>query len=312
MKKIFTLRPNESWICDTIAQQFDQFIDERSTNNPYEADIIWCLSDWCWDQLPYDLLSKKKVVTTCHHYVPEKFTLSEQNNFKCRDAITDIYHVYNERTLQFIRQFTNKPIKLLPYWVDTTFWNRNNTKQTLRKQLNLSQDTFIVMSAQRDTEGSGISQGIYLPKYEKGPDVFCDYVEYLNSQRQNLLILLGGWRRQYVINRLQQKNIKNVYIERSSLETIKNMYIASDLYVVGSRHEGGPQAILEAAALRTPIISTPVGVAEQILHKDNINVDLQKCLYGFDQHVEYAYNNIKTKFDKNIVIPQYVDFFEQL
>ena len=43
-----------------------------------------------------------------------------------------------------------------------------------------------------------------------------------------------------------------------------------DLYLVTSRIEGGPQAIMEAAISKTPILSTDVGVASEILHNDSI------------------------------------------
>ena len=39
------------------------------------------------------------------------------------------------------------------------------------------------------------------------------------------------------------------------------LYNILDLYIVSSRLEGGPQAILECAISETPIISTNVGVA---------------------------------------------------
>ena len=36
------------------------------------------------------------------------------------------------------------------------------------------------------------------------------------------------------------------------------------MYIVSSRLEGGPQAILESALTKTPIISTDVGIASSI------------------------------------------------
>ena len=38
-----------------------------------------------------------------------------------------------------------------------------------------------------------------------------------------------------------------------------------DLYVVSSRYEGGPQAVIEAAAMKVPIISNDVGIASKVL-----------------------------------------------
>ena len=48
-------------------------------------------------------------------------------------------------------------------------------------------------------------------------------------------------------------------------KTINDLYNIFDLYIVSSRIEGGPQAIMEAAYTKTPIVSTDVGVASEIL-----------------------------------------------
>ena len=42
---------------------------------------------------------------------------------------------------------------------------------------------------------------------------------------------------------------------------VNKLYNILDLYLVTSRIEGGPQAILECALTKTPILSTDVGVA---------------------------------------------------
>lgn len=58
---------------------------------------------------------------------------------------------------------------------------------------------------QRDTEGSSIASGNFLPKLEKGPDVFCDIVEMYNkTHSKDIHVVLAGWRRQYVIDRLKK------------------------------------------------------------------------------------------------------------
>ena len=54
------------------------------------------------------------------------------------------------------------------------------------------------------------------------------------------------------------------------LEMLNKLYNILDLYVVASRNEGGPQAILECAASKTPIVSTDVGIASQILSEKSI------------------------------------------
>jgi len=53
-------------------------------------------------------------------------------------------------------------------------------------------------------------------------------------------------------------------------ENLNELYNCLDLYIVSSRIEGGPQAILECGITKTPIISTDVGVASEILASESI------------------------------------------
>ena len=53
-------------------------------------------------------------------------------------------------------------------------------------------------------------------------------------------------------------------------QELNELYNCLDLYIVSSRYEGGPQAILECAASKTPILSTKVGVAPEVLHPESI------------------------------------------
>ena len=69
-------------------------------------------------------------------------------------------------------------------------------KSVARSSVGIDDKKFVVGSFQRDTEGSDLKS----PKLEKGPDLFCDYVEKIADE--NTLVLLGGWRRQYIMNRL--------------------------------------------------------------------------------------------------------------
>ena len=130
------------------------------------------------------------------------------------------------------------------------------------------------------------------PKLEKGPDLFCDYVIKNQNKIKNLHVLLGGWRRQYVEKRLRESDIPYTLYEKTSLEKIKLMYSVLDLYIVSSRYEGGPQAIIEAAGMKVPIISTDVGIASNILSKDCI-IDITNQYYEPNQvDIKYAWNKV--------------------
>ena len=52
--------------------------------------------------------------------------------------------------------------------------------------------------------------------------------------------------------------------------SLNELYNCLDLYIVSSRVEGGPQALLECGLSKTPVISTDVGLASLILSPDSI------------------------------------------
>ena len=53
-------------------------------------------------------------------------------------------------------------------------------------------------------------------------------------------------------------------------EELNELYNLIDLYIVASRVEGGPRSLFECAITRTPIISTDVGFASELLSSSSI------------------------------------------
>lgn len=298
MKSVFVLAPNENWIVDRFVKEWNDGNIDMSMSNVNGAEVIWILADWCWTKIPYHLLQSKRVITTIHHIVPEKFGKNERHDFMERDRVTTCYHVYNQQVMDFVRPLTDKSIHLIPYWFDQeAFQPSMLSKHDLRLKYGLPLDAFLVGSAQRDTEGTSIATGIFLPKLEKGADLFCNAIEKLKSTNPNVHVLLGGWRRQYVIQRLIAMKVPYSYFELPRQEKLNELLQCLDLYIVASRVEGGPQSILECGSLGVPVVSTPVGIASQCLPTVAINEDVtlatptipvvpdhMKLPYGFEPY----------------------------
>jgi len=267
--KIFTLAPKENWICDRFAEEWKNYAPHLNTENPAGANVIWLLADWCWNHLHPQILTTKKVVASVHHITPSKFDDVEKKNFMIRDQIIDAYHVPCRKTRDQISGLTSKPIYTFPFWVNQNIWvDKKSEKKDLREKYGLPQDKFLIGSFQRDTEGHDLIS----PKLEKGPDLFCDAIKRFESKKGkgNVEVVLAGWRRQYVMKRLTEAGIKWHYTELPPLEVINDLYNCLDLYIVSARYEGGPQAIVECASNNTPIISTGVGLAPEILPEESI------------------------------------------
>jgi len=284
--KVFSLKANENWICDRFVSEWEQHNPDICTNDVYEADILWLVAGWAFNQLPFHLLMKKKVVTTMHHIDFEKFDDLAYRQFMHRDSMTDAYHVPCEKTMEQVKRLTDKDVFVQPFWVNQDMWFDMPDKDAVRKEIRLPLDKNLIGSFQRDTEGHDLKS----PKLSKGPDVFCDIVESMHKQNPDTEVVLAGWRRQYVMNRLKSKNIKFHYFEWADFCLLNKLYNSLDLYLVSARCEGGPQSVPECAITKTPIISTDVGLARRILHNEsiyNIGGALGK------PNVDAAYQNVQ-------------------
>ena len=146
------------------------------------------------------MLQKKKVVVTIHHIVKEKFTRDSLAEFLAKDKYVDTYHVPCQKTKDFISQITKKPIVVIGYWYNSKIWSPIS-KEKAREKMNISSNRYVIGSFQRDTEGHDLKS----PKLEKGPDIFVETVKKIN--KKNLLVLLSGWRRQYIMRKLKEESI---------------------------------------------------------------------------------------------------------
>ena len=195
---------------------------------------------------------------------------------------------------------SNKFVTYIPFWVNQNLWFNIEDKKFLRKKFGVAEDSFLVGSFQRDTEGSDLIS----PKLIKGPDRFIEIVKYYEAKNSNFKVILTGKRRQFVINELERLNIEYLYFEMANFETLNELYNLIDLYVVSSRIEGGPQAIVECGITKTPIISTDVGfasnilAAESIFDMDNFSVAKPNVNYAFQKSLEIQIPDGFNKFIK--------------
>ncbi len=136
-----------------------------------------------------------------------------------------------------------------------------------REQLGLPQDAFIIGSFQKD--GTGWGDGME-PKLIKGPDVFLKVIEVVKRTIPELVVLLSGPARGYVKEGLNQLGVPYVHTQVESEREMVACYHALDAYLITSRQEGGPKALLESMATGVPVVSTRVGQCVEIVkHQEN-------------------------------------------
>jgi len=264
--KIYLNNPNESWVVDRFRSEWYQGNKDISTKSILLSDIIWLIAPWTWKKISNKNLSKKKVVCTIHHIDFDKFDSKEEESFYDREKYVDVYHAISPKTAEQLKSLTNKTIITLPFWVNQNLWFEIKNKKKTREKYNFNINDYLIGSFQRDTEGHDLTS----PKLSKGPDLFVKAVLNLYESNKNLKVVLTGKRRQYVINKLKYYDIPFYYFDMIDFASLNELYNCLDLYIVSSRVEGGPQALLECGLSKTPVISTDVGLASLILSPDSI------------------------------------------
>ena len=303
--KIYLNSPKENWIVDRIKDEWAQYNHKYNSKKPKTADIFWIISPWTWQKIKRKDLENKKIVCSIYHIDEDKLDKAHLSEFQKRDVYVDFYHVISEKTKEQIRLLTDKPIQSIPFWVNQNIWFEIEDKDNLKKKYGIDKETYCIGSFQRDTEGSDL----ITPKLSKGPDRLVKIIDRLKDKHEKIEVILTGKRRNYVITELEKKNIKYKYFEMVDFSKINELYNLLDLYIVSSRFEGGPQSILECAATKTPIISTDVGIAKEILNVGSI-FNMENFLDA-KADVEYAYENVEKFFIPN-GIENFNNYFKSL
>ena len=258
--------------------------------------VIHFGSQYMWVDWYKFLPKKNKYIVSFFHGKPsdgyevkrhiDEFISSKDYLFKVITASS----IVKKRLLDW--GFSKEKIYQIPIGVDTNLFTppNDNTKFLIREKLGFKPNEFIVGSFQKD--GMGWGQG-NIPKYIKGPDLLVQTLELI-AKNLPISVLLTGPARGYVKNELSKRNIKFKHIYLDSYLDIVNYYNALDLYIVSSREEGGPKAIVESMARGVPIVSTDVGMARDFI-TDNLNGGLA---LNFDPY-ELAQKSINILINKN-------------
>ena len=298
---VYINNAKENWVVDRFVDEWNLYNKKQAAYYRFGQKIIWLIAPWTWKKIPKKYLLRNKVICTIHHIDEDKFDENEEENFLERDKIVDHYHVISKKTEEQVSRLTSKPITTIPFWVNQNIWYEIQDKDLIREKYGFDKDTYLVGSFQRDTEGKDLIS----PKLSKGPDRFFEIVKSFNKNHNNFKVVLTGTRRQYIIKKLKEEGIEYSYFEMDSFENINELYNILNLYIVSSRYEGGPQSILECSLIKTPIISTDVGISSEILSPESI-FNMNNFLTA-KPNVEEAYLNVQ-----KYLIPNGFESFNKL
>lgn len=180
---------------------------------------------------------------------------------KLRGRLTKV-HVSNSNIEKALLSegFSQDQVARIPIGVNIDWLplQTEDSKKSIRKNLGISEDAFVIGSFQKDGEGWG--EGLK-PKLIKGPDLFVKVIDAIKGKVPSLHVLLTGPARGYVKNKLEEMGVSYTHRFLKYARETATYYQALDLYLLTSRVEGGPKAILESMASGVPLVMTRVGQA---------------------------------------------------
>jgi len=271
----------------------------RVYGNIFEMGVkeqsIFYLSRWSFFK-NLETLSNNRLATAYYHGLPgtgvEEFDILYHKLVQNHHKISQIQVTHSEME-NVILESGISPDKVyrIPIGINLDYFNiqTDGEKYMVRQELKLPQGAFIIGTFHKD--GIGWRNGLE-PKLIKGPDIFLSAIKILKEEIPELFVMLTGPARGYVINGLVKMKIpyKHFYVKNSI--DIGKYYHALDAYIIPSRQEGGPKALLESMASGIALISTRVGQAMDIIsHQDNgWMVDVEDA-EGLAHYTKLVYEN---------------------
>jgi glycosyltransferase involved in cell wall biosynthesis len=296
---------NTGWHVDVERKHIENALSRMGIHlaqNPLKADVIhniwwsaFLLNRTRWERVRL-YFKKKNVLMTASSYLHlDDPHYARQELFKHINKYTFAWIAPSLKQQRLFRHF-NIPCYYLPFYLDLELFTPN-AASTRRRDIgqrfgipeSVYKDKVIIGSFQRDSDGHDLSR----PKWAKGPELLIELLKDL--PKHAFVLLLAGPRRHYVIKKCKEYRIPYWYIGTETdiddirenavnVQEMPKLYTFVDLYLVTANSEGGPKAVMEAAATKTNIFSTDVGLAADILNAANVfrdNRAYKKAVYDF-------------------------------
>ncbi len=268
----------QGWILDQFSQEILDHLPDRWNGSvivdraPYGAKgkVLHFVER-------YRALRSERLAELCRHnhviitwwhggaYISEQIHLAALiQRVKETAALPIVYHVTSSLYIDLLAEWgvPQERIVLVPIGIDLSRFSRAHPREHYKTRLGLPGDRLCIGYFQRDGDDK--------PKLVKGPDVFVEVMARLKPHHAELLVLLTGHKRGYVMRELERLGVAYHYAGWVPAQEMGAYYFASDLYMITSREEGGPAAVLECMATGTPLISTRVGMAVDVIrHGEN-------------------------------------------
>ncbi len=260
-----------SWVLNQMSIEFKNIFKEIDIDARFRKFKFFYKNQSIFYLNKYKLLNWDKTQLTKAIHFPHGYPNNENNidlfsSLKKNQHDIQKIHVTHEKMKNYMLEKKIDEDKIMKIYnlVDLEkfkFFDEMD-RRINRKKYNINENDFVIGSFQKDGIGWNLGNK---PKLEKGPDIFIEILKRTKKLKKNILVILTGPSRGFVINELKKHGIKYLYFKNVEYEKLQNLYSLLDLYLITSREEGGPRSLLESMATGVPVISSKVGQCEEII-----------------------------------------------
>jgi glycosyltransferase involved in cell wall biosynthesis len=250
-----SITTHNSWLQGTIIS--GAVLDIVARDNPEIFDSFDIVHFVC----PYasrswlPVLRERLPTVTSHHHVSDDYELQRHN--LAGDAIVVGSRQWADDVVE--RGASRNRVMCIPYGVDASRFvpASRATKVRIRESLGIAPNAIVVGFFAKKSSNE---------RDRKGTDIFASGVQTLSRDLPELAVLIIGPGWDDLVAQLQSVGVKTLWIPFvSDSARMPEMFQALDFYWVTARVEGGPVTLLEAMSTGVCCVTTPVGLAKEVV-----------------------------------------------
>lgn len=252
--------------------QLKQLIDKHDIQLIHSHDDKTLLYGW--------LLKRKRpkvhIMYTCHSHAPYKrsdfSTFSEYARFYLRSKIQIFLIKKFQRPVLTIAHHTKASlvadglkednVEVLHNGIDINYWKAENGQPVLREELNLTDETLLVGTVAR------------IAQQDKDLTTFCNVAAKVTKQVHNVKFVIVGEGHGDLLAQAKKEvdmlGLRDTLFFTGHRTDLLDIYSSFDVFLMTSRSEGMPNTVLEAMAMKVPVVSTRVGGVPEIITDDSM------------------------------------------
>lgn len=273
----FVIEPQD-WAIRRVGESIRNAIEDQhpgtiatTLNPPRLFDrVVHFGSQYMWLMWHRHMARSNRFVVSFFHGKPEDGPDVEHHIRAFLASVPDLHRIVASNAIVHnrLREWGVPEEKMvrIPIGVDTTLFTLPTVAQrtNARTRFKVPDGHCCIGSFQKD--GVGWGDGLE-PKLIKGPDLFVEAIAKIHANRP-VYVLLTGPARGYVKSGLERAGVPYHHEYLADYSDLVACTHALDLYLMTSREEGGPFAVMENMAAGTPVVSTPVGMAPDLITHD--------------------------------------------